>query len=225
MARTQDSLAFAVQQVRKCPPTVLVVGLDVDPLAVDRAEVIPVQQHRTEAGHQAVDDVACLGLGMIILLRQAAAHHRTARAHHVHRMRRRGSASSACLTATGRPRNERSLALVGLSAGLCRQHAVDQQVGDLLELTGLGEIEDVVAAIVQIVARPPDRTDGGVACDGTGQGDGLLRLQTCSLIVSDGSRCQHWPGAMAEPIRVLRLQHSVGFRFEQLVESFCSNAW
>jgi hypothetical protein len=36
-----------------------------------------------------------------------------------------------------------------------RQRAVDQQVGDLFELCALGEIEDVVAAIVQVVAGAP----------------------------------------------------------------------
>ena len=41
------------------------------------------------------------------------------------------------------------------SSARVRQLAVDQQVGDLLELGLLGEVEDVVAAVVQVVARRP----------------------------------------------------------------------
>jgi hypothetical protein len=40
---------------------------------------------------------------------------------------------------------------------------VHEQVGDLLELAALGDIEDVVAAVVQVVAGAPDGAQRGVA--------------------------------------------------------------
>ena len=36
-----------------------------------------------------------------------------------------------------------------------RQLLVHQQIGDLFELAGVGDVENVVAAVVQVVARPP----------------------------------------------------------------------
>jgi len=54
---------------------------------------------------------------------------------------------------------------------------VNQQVGDLLELAGVGDFEDVVTAVMQIIAGHPDRTQRGVARLDTGEGDGLLGLR------------------------------------------------
>ena len=56
------------------------------------------------------------------------------------------------------------------------QCAMDQQVGDLFELAGLGEVEDVVTAIMKIIAGTPDGAHGRVACSGTGKSDRLLRF-------------------------------------------------
>ena len=50
-----------------------------------------------------------------------------------------------------------------------------QQISDLLELTGVGDVEDVVAAIVQIVAGSPDGAQRGVPCGNAGQADAFLR--------------------------------------------------
>ena len=43
--------------------------------------------------------------------------------------------------------------------------------------TVVGEIEDVVAAVVQVVAGAADGAERGVACGDAGQGDGLLGLR------------------------------------------------
>ena len=67
------------------------------------------------------------------------------------------------------------LGLVAGQLGARRQLAVHQQVGDLLELAGLGDVEDVVAAIVQIVAGAADGAQRGVAGGDAGQADALLR--------------------------------------------------
>jgi hypothetical protein len=48
---------------------------------------------------------------------------------------------------------------------------VHEEMRDLLEFTGLGDVQDVVAAIVQVVAGAPDRAKGGVTGGDARQGD------------------------------------------------------
>ena len=67
------------------------------------------------------------------------------------------------------------LRLVAGEFGAGRQLAVHQQVGDLLELALLCDVEDVVAAVVQVVAGAPDGAQRGVAGGDAGQADALLR--------------------------------------------------
>ena len=69
--------------------------------------------------------------------------------------------------------------LVGGKLDRRRQPAMDKQMGDLLEFAGLGDIEDIVAAIMQVVAGAADRAQRGVAGDDPGKGDGFLRLGQC----------------------------------------------
>ena len=51
------------------------------------ANMIPVQQHRTERGHQPVGDVPRAGQVVVMRLRQHAAQRGDTGAHHIHRMR------------------------------------------------------------------------------------------------------------------------------------------
>ena len=67
-----------------------------------------------------------------------------------------GNASSDAFTAAGKPRNAISFALVVGEFGARRQFAVHDQESDLLELADIGDVENVVPAIVQIVARAAD---------------------------------------------------------------------
>src|SRR6201999_1988442 len=69
------------------------------------------------------------------------------------------------------------LVLVGAQLGRVGQLAVHQQVGDLLELGGLGKLEDVVAAVMQVVAAAAHRAQRRVAGGHAGQGDGFLGLE------------------------------------------------
>src|SRR5258706_2418149 len=52
---------------------------------------------------------------------------------------------------------------------------MDEKMRDLLEFAGFSDIKNVVAAIVQIVAGPADRAQGGVASDHAGQRHRFLR--------------------------------------------------
>src|SRR5580693_3062978 len=67
------------------------------------------------------------------------------------------------------------LRLVACQLGARRQVLVDQEVGDLLELRGGGDLEDVVAAVVQVVAGAPDGAQRGVARGHSRKRDRLLR--------------------------------------------------
>ena len=166
---------FAVKQVQEVAADGIVVGFHLDALAVDRV-VIPVEQHRTEAGHQPVDQLAGLLGRLLRFLRQQAAEHRAAAAQHIHRVGRRRQLFQGVLQGLGQPAHRAQSGLVGLQLGAVGQLAVDDQVGDFLEFGALGEIEDVVAAIVQVIALSPYGADGGIAGGGAGESDGFLGL-------------------------------------------------
>ena len=61
---------------------------------------------------------------------------------------------------------------------------VDEKIGNLLELAGLRHVENIIATIVQIVARAPDGAQGGVAGDHAGQRDGFFWLR-CHRILPE----------------------------------------
>jgi hypothetical protein len=69
------------------------------------------------------------------------------------------------------------LGLVGRQFGLVRQLAVHQQVGDFFKFARAGQVEDVVAAVVQVIASAAHGTQRGVAGRHARQGHGLLRLE------------------------------------------------
>ena len=88
-----------------------------------------------------------------------------------------GSASSDGAHHRGQAAQALQLRLVGRELRAIRQLAVDEQVRDLLELALVRDLEDVVAAIVQIVAGAAHRAQRGVAGDDAGQRDGFLGLR------------------------------------------------
>src|SRR6185312_5915115 len=59
----------------------------------------------------------------------------------------------------------------------CRQLAVQQEVSDLFKLTLRREVQNVVPAIVQVVAIAPHRTQRRVARRNTRKRNRLLRLE------------------------------------------------
>ena len=73
------------------------------------------------------------------------------------------------------PTQRSKLRFVGSELNLRRELAMDQEMGDLFEGTGLGNVEDVVSTIVQIVATAPDGAKGSVAGGHARQRNGLLR--------------------------------------------------
>ena len=55
--------------------------------------------------------------------------------------------------------------------------AVEEEVGDLFELAVGGEVEDVVAAVVEVVAVAAYGAEGGVAGGDSGEGYGFFWLE------------------------------------------------
>src|SRR5690348_17365638 len=71
--------------------------------------------------------------------------------------------------------------LVLAELGAVRQFLVKEQIGDLLELAHRGDLEDVVAAVVQVVAAAAHRAQRRVTGDHAREGDGLLRSGSAHL--------------------------------------------
>ncbi|MNS54969.1 hypothetical protein D3C72_877900 [compost metagenome] len=166
---------LAVQQVQEVGADGIIVRLHLDAAAVV-AVVIPVQQHRAEAGHQLVRDVARARRVVVVLLGQHVAEDRHARAHHIHRVGAGRYPFQRGLDVGGQAAQGLQLGLVGGQFGLGRQLAVHQQMGDFLEFAGIGDVQDVVAAIVQVIAAAAHGAKRGIPRGHAGQGDGLLGL-------------------------------------------------
>ena len=167
---------LAVQQMEEVTTDAVVVGFHLDPATMVR-EMIPVEQDRSERGHQPVGDIARVGDVVIVGFGQDAAERRHARAHDVHRMRGRRNRFQGFLHRTRQPTQGSQLLLVGGELRRGWQRAMDQQMGDFFELARLGKVEDVIAAIMQVIAGPSDGAQRGVAGRHARERDRFLRLE------------------------------------------------
>jgi len=140
----------------------IVVGLDLYPPPV-LAVVIPVEEGGAQTGHEPVGDVARARDPVVFLLGKHGAEYRHGGTHHVHGVRGGRHLLERAPHLRGQPAKGPELFLVARELGGVRQLLVDEQVGDLLELGLVGEIEDVVAAVVQVVAAAADGAQRGVA--------------------------------------------------------------
>ena len=138
------------------------VGVRRDALAVVR-EVVPVEKHGRLRGQQRIGDVARAGFVVVVGFRPQAAQHGDAGAQHVHGVRSGGELLESVLHFGGQAAQaEQALLVCGQLRG-GGQLAVDQQVRHFGKFAVLGQVGDVVAAIVQVVAALADGADGGVA--------------------------------------------------------------
>src|SRR5262249_46480683 len=71
------------------------------------------------------------------------------------------------------------LLLVAGELGRGGQLAMDQQIRDLFELSVLGEVENIVAAIMQVVALAADGAQAGVAGGDARDGNPIFRPRGC----------------------------------------------
>ena len=149
---------LAVQQMQEMAADGGVVRFAFDAATV-MAEVIPVQQRRTETGDQAVGDVARAEDGLPFFLGQHTAEDRDGGAHHIHRMRRRRQLLQHVLQHGRQSAQGFQFRFVGVQFFPVGKVAVDQKMGDFLEFANIGDIENVIAAIVQIVAGTANRAE------------------------------------------------------------------
>ena len=88
-----------------------------------------------------------------------------------------GSCSSTVATAAGSARSDFNFTLVGGEFRAIRQLFVNQQMRDFFEFALGGDVEDVVAAVMQIIAGLADGAQRGIARRHSGQGHGFLGFE------------------------------------------------
>ncbi len=159
-----------MQQMQEVPADGIVIGLGLNAPAVMRI-VVPVKQNGAERGHQAVGNILGTGNVVILFLRQHGAEHGDTGAHHIHRMSRCGNPFERGFQVRGQTTQTLELGLVRLEFSDGRQLAMHEQICDLFELGGAGNIEDVIATIMQIIARLADGAQRGIARCHTRQRD------------------------------------------------------
>src|SRR5579859_1210914 len=102
---------------------------------------------------------------MIGSLGKNASERRYAASKHVHRMGRGRQRLERSANRGWEPAPAPETSTVGGEFGGGRQLTVYEKMCNFLELTGLGDIEDVVAAVVKIVARASHGAQRGVTRD------------------------------------------------------------
>ncbi len=128
---------------------------------------------------------------MIVFFRQHAAERGHGAAHHVHRVCRGRQHFQHGFDAGRNTAQGYQLGLVRFQFGDGRQFSVHQQVRDFFEFAGVGDVQNIVTAIVQIVAGFADGTQCGVAGGDAGQRDGFFRLEGCCLFTHMNLRCDY----------------------------------
>ncbi len=163
-----------MQHVQEMPARGVVVGLDFD-APPGPGKMVPVAEHRPGRGDKPIGDVAraCGGVVRRILPDSSQPSADTPV-----RSTSIGCAVDGICSSTARSRGERPRSpsmrrLYAASSRRVGQLFVDEQVGDFLELAVLRDVEDVVAAVLQVVAGAADRADRRIAGDDAGQRDGL----------------------------------------------------
>src|SRR6185437_6482805 len=163
----------------------VVRGLDLDAVSAAR-EVIPEKQHRAERQNQPVGKIEC-GLRRVRLwLGLERAENADTHPQHVHRMRADGELLQCGLHACGQPAQSAQALLVVIELGTRRQLAVEQKVRDLFKVTLCRKIENVIAAVVKVVAGAADGAERGIARRNAGERNRLLRFESGS---GRGSGC------------------------------------
>ncbi len=189
----QRGWLFAVEQMQEVAADGIIVGFGFDPLAV-LSIVIPVQQHRAERCHKAIRDVARARRIVVVFLRQYATECGYAGTHHVHRMRRSGQAFQRHLDVGGQTAQCLQLGFVGFQFRHGRQLAMHQQVRNFFEFARVGDIENVIAAIMQIVAGLADCTQCRITGGHAGQCYGFLGFEACGWLFAHDALLKNFFG-------------------------------
>ena len=108
---------------------------------------------------------------VIFFFGQNAAQRGDARAHYIHGMRRGRQPFKYCFHIRREATQRLEFLLVRLQLSGRRQLAMHQQMRDLFEFTGISDIKNVVATVVQIIAGFADRAQCGITCGDAREGD------------------------------------------------------
>ncbi len=167
---------MAVQQVEEVPADGVVVGFDVDAVAVMH-EVMPVEQHGAKRGHEAVGYVERSPVRVGLRLGLERCEHGDSDAENVHGMSAGRNLLEGELHLLRKAAQAAEMLLVVIELLGGGQLAVEEEIGDLFEGAVRGESKDVVAAIVQIIAIATDSAERCVARGNAGKSYGFLRLE------------------------------------------------
>ena len=127
--------------------------------------MVPVQQHRSKRGHQPVGNIARTWLVVIVGLGEDAAERGDAASEDIHRMCGGGQQFQRLQHRERQSAQRLQLGLVVSELGQSGQAAVNQEICDLLEFAGFGDIENVIAAIMQVISGAADRAQRSIAGD------------------------------------------------------------
>ena len=167
--------ALAVQKVQEMAADAVFFAVEGNHFAVVRI-LIPVKQHAAQRSHQFVGDVARFAHGVGFALGRSAAQGRHAGAHHVHRVGVGRQAFEHGKHVGGQVAQRLQLFLIGSQLEFVGQMAVHQQVRHFFEFAMFGQIENVVAAVAQVVTVFAHGAQGGVAGGDAGKRHGFFRL-------------------------------------------------
>ena len=167
---------MAVEEMEEVGGDGVVVCLYLDAAAVV-CEVVPVEEDAAERGHEAVGDEEGGGCGVGLGFGLDGGEHGDADAEDVHGVRGAGDLLEGDLDGLRKAAQAAQALLVVGELGAGGEVAVEEEVGDFFELAVGGEREDVVAAVVEVVAVAADGAEGGVAGGDSGEGYGFFGLE------------------------------------------------
>ena len=167
---------MAVEEMEEVGADAVVLCFNGDAAAV-ACEVVPVEEDGAERGKEAVGDEEGGGCGVGLGFGLDGGEHGDADVEDVHGVRGAGDLLEGDFDGLGKAAQAAQALLVVGELGGGGEMAVEQEVGDLFELAVGGELMDVVAAVVEIVAGSADGAEGGVAGGDAGEGYGFFGLE------------------------------------------------
>ncbi len=167
---------FTMQQVQEMAPYGIIIGFSFYALTIV-AVVVPVQQHGTQRSHQAVSNIACTGVIVIIFFWQYTTQRRYTSTHDIHRMGRCWQAFQRSLDIGWQATQGLQLSLVALQLCNGRQFAMHQQMGNFFKLAGICHVQNIVATVMQVITGFAYSTQGSIASSDARQGDGFLGFE------------------------------------------------
>ncbi len=139
--------------------------------------MVPIEKHRAHRRQQCIRDGPRGSLAVVRTFGLQAAENRDSCAQHVHRVSRGGKQFQGLFELLGQSAQRSQPCLIGGKFRGIGKLAMHQQVGHFLIVAVRGEVPDIVAAIVQIVAALSDGADGRRSSGSTGEDYGFFGFE------------------------------------------------